>query len=82
MKRTHLLSKIMHLSWEIQKRKLYALKQKQQRSHNKRSIRSLAVEAAWVILQTEDIMVYHLVKRHSPSKQQPSRDTISLTLFQ
>ena len=72
----------MHLSWEIQKRKPHALKQKQERGNHKRSIRSLAVEAAWVILQTEDITVYHLVKRHSPSKQQPSRDARSLTLFQ
>lgn len=47
----------MYLSWEIQKRKLFALKQKQERAKQKRSIRSLAVEVAWVILQTEDITV-------------------------
>lgn len=72
----------MHLSWEIQKRKPHTLKQKQERGDYKRSIRSLAVEAAWVILQAEDITVYHLVKRHSQSKKPVNINTRSLTLFQ
>lgn len=82
MKRTILLSKLMHLSWEIQKRKPHALKQKQERGHHQQSIRSLAVEAAWVILQTEDITIYHLAKRHSQSKKQVNINTRSLILFQ
>lgn len=82
MERTTQLSKIMHLSWEIQKRKPHTLKQKQERGNYSRSIRSLAVEAAWVILQTEDITIYHLAKRHSQSKKQVNVNIRSLTLFQ
>lgn len=82
MKQKPLLSKVMYLSWEGLKRKPFTLKQKQQRAKHKRSIRSLAVEAAWVILKTEDITVYRLVMLHSLSKQQIGSNTLSLTLFQ
>lgn len=70
----------MHLSWEIQHKQSYRLKQKQNKTS--RSIRSLAVEAAWTIMNTEEITVGHLVKRysheHHPNKVNPK----TLTLFQ
>jgi hypothetical protein len=61
------LSQLMKLSWEIQRRK-----------HRSRS---KALQAAWAIILNEDIMVFHLVKRHShdhyPNKVQPNH----LSLF-
>ena len=66
---THItrLSKLMVLSWEIQRKK--------------KSSRSKALQAAWAITQNEDITIYYLVKRHShehyPNKVQAS----NLSLF-
>ena len=45
------LSRLMQMSWELQRRKHYN--------------RSKALQAAWAICQNEDITIYYLVKRHS-----------------
>jgi hypothetical protein len=52
------LSKLMHLSWEVQRRK--------------RVTRAKALRAAWAILLNEDIAVYHLVRRYG-SEHRPNR---------
>jgi hypothetical protein len=76
------LLKLMRLSWEIQLRNPSRLHHKQRRLKKKRSIRSLAMEAAWTIMCHEEITVHHLVRRHShenkPNKVKPQE----LTLFQ
>ncbi|MCW3111460.1 MAG: hypothetical protein JWQ09_5966 [Segetibacter sp.] len=51
MQQHNQLSKLMSLSWEIQRRR--------------KCIRSKALLSAWAIAQNEDITVYHLVKKHS-----------------
>ena len=48
---TQKLSRLMYLSWEIQRKKKYS--------------RSKSLFAAWAIFRTEDITVYHLVRKHS-----------------
>jgi hypothetical protein len=82
MEHTVRLSKLMRLSWEIQLANPGRLRQKQERSKKKRSLRSLAMEAAWTIMRHEEITVHHLVRRHShennPNKVKPE----TLTLFQ
>jgi hypothetical protein len=75
------LSKLMHLSWEIQKRKRYSLMQKSRKAKKKRSLRSLAVEMAWTIMLTEDITVYHLVRRHSHEHNRNKVVINELSLF-
>jgi hypothetical protein len=45
------LSKLMYLSWEIQKKK--------------KCTRSKSLQSAWAITLNEDITVYYLVKKHS-----------------
>ena len=72
----------MKLSWEIQIRKSYSLKQKHIRLKKKRSIRSLAMEAAWAIVIHEDITVHHLVRRYSHEKYPNKTHPETLTLFQ
>lgn len=72
----------MHLSWEIQKHKPDTLEQKQKRGDNQRSIRSIALETAWTILQTEEITVCHLVRRYSHEKYPNKTDVRTLGLFQ
>lgn len=52
------LSRLMKMSWEIQKRR--------------RTTRSRALVAAWSILNNEDVTVFYLVQRynlHKPLKQ-------------
>jgi len=61
------LSRLMYLSWEIQRRR--------------KSNRSRSLVAAWAIFQNEDITVYHLVKKHSHEKYQNRVHLDSLTLF-
>ncbi len=55
------LSRLMSLSWEIQRKK--------------KRTRSKALQDAWAICLNEDITIYYLVKRHShqhyPNKVQP-----------
>ncbi len=63
------LSKIMRLSWNIQR--------------NKKRNRSLSLVAAWAIVSNEDITVQYLVQRHSHSHAgyQNKVAASSLTLF-
>lgn len=61
------LSRLMYLSWEIQRRR--------------KSTRSRSLVAAWSIFQNEDITVYHLVKKHSHEKYPNRVNLDGLTLF-
>jgi len=67
---------------EIQRLKKHNLIEKRKRTRRRRSIRSLALEAAWSIILNEDITIYYLVKRYGhekyPNKVQPQ----NLALFQ
>ena len=76
------LARLMRLSWEIQNKKSHYLKQKQKRAKGRRSIRSLALEAAWSIMQNEEITVYYLVKRYSHDKYPNKVQTNNISLFQ
>ena len=49
------LSTLMRLSWKIQ--------------HMKKTSRSKSLASAWVIYQQADIMVYYLVKKHTPEQR-------------
>lgn len=60
------LSKLMRLSWQIQKRRKYN--------------RSKSLIAAWSIYLNEDITVFHLVQKHSGTKNN-SVPMNNLTLF-
>ena len=61
------LSRLMRLSWEIQKRR--------------KTNRSKSLFAAWAIFLNEDITVYHLVKKHSHEHYKNRRPVEGLTLF-
>ena len=61
------LSKLMYLSWEIQRRR--------------KSDRSKSLLSAWAIFQNEDITVYHLVKKHSHERYSNKVQLDNLTLF-
>ena len=52
---TQQLSTLMRLSWKIQ--------------HSKKNNRSKSLTSAWVIYQQADIMVYYLVKKHTPEQR-------------
>jgi len=62
-----LLSKLMRLSWEIQRKK--------------KCIRSKALQSAWTIIQNEDITIYYLVRKHSHEKYPNKVKAKDLTLF-
>ena len=64
---THKLSRLMYLSWEIQRKK--------------KCTRSRSLFAAWAIFLNEDITVYHLVKKHSSERVQNKIQPEHLTLF-
>ena len=59
---------LMNLSWEIQRKK--------------KCTRSKSLQSAWAITLNDDIVVYHLVRKHSTqhSKQKPLNPN-SLQLF-
>jgi hypothetical protein len=61
------LSRLMRLSWEIQKRR--------------KTSRSKSLFAAWAIFLNEDITVYHLVKKHSHDHYKNKVQLEGLTLF-
>lgn len=61
------LSKLMYLSWEIQRKK--------------NCIRSKALQSAWAISQNEDITIHYLVKRHSHERYPNKVKSQDLTLF-
>lgn len=62
------LSRLMRMSWELQRRKCYT--------------RSKALQAAWAICQNEDITIYYFVKRHSHAHSKDIIKTYNLSLFQ
>ena len=67
MKHYTQLSKLMYLSWEIQRKK--------------HCIRSKALQSAWAITQNEDITIYYLVKRHGHEKYPNKVKPQDLSLF-
>lgn len=62
------LSKLMYLSWEIQR--------------ERNCVRSKALQSAWAITQNEDITVHYLVKKHSHTRYENKRHTGQIGLFQ
>lgn len=60
-------SRLMFLSWEIQRAKKYS--------------RSKSLLAAWIIFLNEDITVYYLVRKHSHEKYPDKIKLDNLTLF-
>ncbi|MDF2188687.1 hypothetical protein [Paraflavitalea sp. CAU 1676] len=64
---THQLSRLMYLSWEIQRTK-----------HNNRS---KALTAAWAIVNNADITIHYLLRKHSGSKTTTPNAASKLTLF-
>jgi len=67
MYNTRQLSKLMYLSWEIQRKR--------------KITRTKALLSAWAILQNEDITVYHLAKKFSHTNYPNKIPTQNLTLF-
>lgn len=61
------LSKLMRISWQIQKRRKYN--------------RSKSLMSAWAIYLNEDITVFHLVKKHSHERYTNKVESHSLSLF-
>ena len=57
----------MHLSRKIQ--------------HMKKYSRSKSLVAAWVIYQEANIMVYYLVRKHTPEQRAPEIKDKNLTLI-
>lgn len=64
---TSFLSRLMKMSWEIQK--------------NKRSNRSKSLTAAWAILSNEDVTVFFLTKRLNHGKPVSERALNQISLF-
>jgi hypothetical protein len=65
---TKKLSRLMYLSWEIQRKK--------------GCTRSKSLSAAWAIYLKEDITVYHLVKKHSHERYHNKITPTDSTFFQ
>jgi hypothetical protein len=61
------LSALMRLSWKIQT--------------TKKLSRSKSLASAWVIYQQADIMVYYLIKKHTPSNRRTETIPNNLTLI-
>jgi hypothetical protein len=61
------LSRLMSLSWEIQRKK--------------KCSRSKSMLAAWAIVSNEDITIYYLVKKHSHEHHRNKVQAGNLTLF-
>ncbi len=64
---TQQLSALMRLSWKIQQAKKIS--------------RSKSLMAAWVIHQQADLMVYYLIKKHTPPHRLPETIDNKLTLI-
>lgn len=60
-------SRLMRLSWEIQKRR--------------KTNRSKSLLSAWAIYLNEDITVFHLVQKHSNGRSNSKLQTNNLSLF-
>lgn len=63
----HRLSRLMKMSWDIQKQK--------------HSTRSKALSAAWAIVSNEDITVYYLVKKLAGRRPISSQEAGQFSLF-
>jgi hypothetical protein len=63
----HHLSRLMRMSWEIQRRK--------------KTSRSKSLFAAWAIFLNEDIAVFYLTKKHSHDRYTNRVQPHHLTLF-
>jgi hypothetical protein len=66
MQQNH-LSRLMRMSWEIQRRR--------------KTSRSKSLLAAWSIYLNEDITVYHLTRKHSHERYANKVEAGSLSLF-
>lgn len=64
---THKLSRLMYMSWEIQRKKKYS--------------RSRSLYSAWAIYLNEDIAVFHLVRKHTPAYSSNQMKLNNLSLF-
>jgi hypothetical protein len=64
---SHQLSSLMRLSWKIQ--------------FTKKTTRSKSLASAWVIYQQADIMVYYLIKKHTPPNRRTETIAKELTLI-
>ena len=64
---THKLSRLMYMSWEIQRKKRYN--------------RSRWLYSAWAIFLNEDIAVFHLVRKHGTERGNKQMNLNSLSLF-
>lgn len=67
MEHTTRLSNLMRLSWEVQRVKKFD--------------RSRSLRSAWAIILTEEITVFHLVRRHRSERNPDKVNTKELTLF-
>jgi hypothetical protein len=67
MTQTANLSRLMRISWDIQK--------------NKRKTRSKALTQAWAIFNNEDIAVQHLTRRLNHNKPVSNRSVAQYSLF-
>ncbi len=67
MTHTNKLSRLMRMSWEIQK--------------TKKNSRSRALAAAWAIMVNEDIAVWFLIRRLSPKRQITKKTFNEFSLF-
>jgi len=61
------LSRLMFLSWEIQRKKKYN--------------RAKSLMSAWAIVLNEDITIYYLVKKHSHVNHRNRININNLSLF-
>ncbi len=61
------LSRLMKLSWDIQR--------------NKRYNRSKALTSAWAILLNEDITIHYLILRYNRNKRVNNRVRSQMSLF-
>jgi hypothetical protein len=64
---TDKLSRLMYMSWEIQRKKKYS--------------RSRSLYSAWAIYLNEDIAVFHLVRKHNPARNGIQMNLNNLSLF-
>ena len=64
---TKILSRLMLLSWELQRRKKWD--------------RSRSLRSAWTIYQSEEVTVYYLLRRHSHDHYVNKVYPSELTLF-
>lgn len=67
MTHTNKLSRLMKMSWEIQR--------------NKRNTRSRSLQAAWAIFSNENVTVYYLIKKLNHDRPVTQKALNQITLF-